>query len=244
MGKFFCFGILNKMKTNKSELYSALVWIFSALVIFVYSGLALLGLELPGVEQLLNFLSNASGWEIYLAAFISIFLEGLYFVGSFFPGSTLVVILAILSQSGGTWSFLTTIFAIFIGWCVAGIVNIFIAKQYRRAVIKRLQEEDFAVKDHIWTTWFPAFRANYEVSQITEGGEPWEVFLSSVRVKLWASGAAALYTVIIPFFIDINEVSNEEGFVSLALIGIITLIVGIIKVRHSHARLTSTNPQS
>jgi hypothetical protein len=224
------------MNTNKSDLYSSFVWIFSALSIFIYSSLGLRGLKLPGVEHLVNFLSDSSGWDIYLAAFISIFFEGLYFVGSFFPGSTLVVILAILAQFGGTWSFMVTIAAIFGGWCIAGIVNIFIAKLYKKSVTHSLSEEEFQVRDRVWTTWFPTFRANYEVAQIIEGGDPWKVFFSSVRVKLWASGAAALYALIVPFFIDINTLSNKEGFISLAIVGIVTLIVGMLKVRNYYKK--------
>ena len=36
----------------------------------------------------------------------------------------------------------------------------------------------------------------------------------------------------IPLFIDIEDISNEEGFISLAIVGIITSIVGIVKIRH------------
>jgi hypothetical protein len=220
------------MRSHTSELYSAWVWIFAALSIFIYSVLGLLGFKLPGVEQLVNWLSIASGWQIYVAAFVSIFIEGLYFIGSFFPGSTLVIIVAILAQFISPLSFLLIIGVIFIGWCLAGVANIFFAKLYRQAVIRNLANEEPEVKDRVWTTWFPAFRANYEVAQITEGGDAWKVFLSSVRVKLWASGAAALYALIIPFFIDITKISNEEGFLSLIIVGLITLAVGVVKLRN------------
>lgn len=220
------------MQQNTSALYSALVWVFAALSIFTYSVLGLLGFKLPGVEQLIDWLSAASGWQLYVAAFVAIFIEGLYFVGSFFPGSTLVIILAILAQFIGPLSFLLAIIVIFIGWCLAGLANIFFATLYRKTLIQNLVREDFEVKDRVWTTWFPAFRANYEVAQITEGGNPWKVFLSSVRVKLWASAATALYALAIPFFIDITKISNEEGFISLTAVGVITLVVGLVKARN------------
>lgn len=218
-------------KQNKSSLYSAIVWILAGIALVIYCVLGLLDTAVPGVEELVILLSTIDPKHIYLAAFISIFIEGLYFVGSFFPGSTLIVIVAILSQVSGPLVFIGTIITIFIGWCAAGAVNIYLAKTYRHKIARLPEQVHYEIKDRLWTTWFPSFRANYEVMQIAEGGNTRKVFFSSVRVKFWASLAAAVYVLIIPFFIDIKEVSNDEGFVSAVVIALISFAVGFYKLK-------------
>ena len=216
---------------NKADFYSAIVWILAGISLVIYCFLGILNTTIPGVEELVVFLSSVEGKYIYMAAFLSILIEGLYFVGSFFPGSTLVVVVAILSQLSGTIVFIGTILSIFIGWCLAGALNIFLAKTYLRKFARLQENHEYKVKDRLWTTWFPAFRANYEVSQITEGGNPVKIFFSSVRVKFWASIAAAVYVLIIPLFVDIKDITNEEGFVSAAVIALISFVVGFLKLK-------------
>jgi hypothetical protein len=220
------------MNSNKTELHAAFVWLFSALALFTYGIAGLMNAKIPGVEQLVGFISNADSSLIYFTAFLSVFIEGLYIVGAFFPGSTLVIVVAMLSQLVVGIVFLLTILSIFVGWCLAGVLNILIGRQYIKAVVKQnLDRDKFVLRDRVWTTWFPSFRGSYEVSQIVEGGEPWQVFLSSVRVKFWASAGLAIATLALSYFIDINEVSNEEGIASLFIIALITLFVGVIKLR-------------
>lgn len=216
---------------HKEQWYSSLVWILSGVVLTIYGAIGLLNEKIPGIEELVRFLSSANGAYIYLAAFISMFLEGLYFFGSFFPGSTLVAVLAVLSQAGGIVSFLATIAIIFIAWCAAGAVNIFFATAYRAKLIKTAHEHPLEIKDRLWTTWFPAFRANYEVAQVIEGGAPLRVFLSSVRVKFLVSIFMLGITGALPLFIDIHEISNDEGFGTIAVVALITFTVGAVKMR-------------
>ncbi len=211
--------------------YSALVWILSAVSLYIYCVMGFLNAKIPGVEELVKFLSNADEKHVYLAGFISVFIEGLYFVGSFFPGTTLIIVVSILSQITGYWVFAGTILTIFIGWCLAGLVNIIVAKTYHLKVAKLEEKTDYEVRDKLWTTWFPAFRANYEVAQITDGGNPFKVFLSSVRVKFLVTLAIATGAMIVPLFINIHNLNNEEGFASVALVATISLIVGIVKIK-------------
>ena len=220
-------------KLNKAEVYSALVWIIAGATLSIYCLMGLFSTKIPGVEELVLFLSTLEGKYIYIAVFMAIFIEGLYLISSFFPGSTLVVIIALLSQLSGPLAFTFTMITIFVGWCLAGVVNIFLARTYRLKISKLQENSGLEVKDRIWTTWFPAFRANYEVAQIIEGANPKKVFLSSVRVKFWASMAAAICLLIIPLFIDINKLSNKEGYLSVAVIAGISFIVGFIKLRRS-----------
>src|SRR3989338_9087895 len=168
--------------SHKQDLYGGIVWIVAALTLFLYGLLFSLRAKVPGVEELVDFISSVDGIYIYLAAFISIFIEGLYVIGSFFPGATLVTILAILSQQLSFITFLLTIIVIFIGWCIAGGINILSAR-YFNSWRKTIPDGIYQVNDHLFTTWYPSFRANHEVAQIIEGGKPLKVLLSSIRVR-------------------------------------------------------------
>lgn len=217
--------------SKKEMLYSGTVWVFSGVVLTIYGIMGLLEMNVPGVEELVDFASNADGHHIYLAAFAAMFVEGLYAIGSFIPGATLVVIIAVVSQTGGMGVFALTIGSIFLGWCAAGIANVMFAKIYHQKVTKSTHDPDFDIQTKPWATWFPAFRANYEVAQVTEGGEPLKVFISSLSVRFWASLVAALTTLLAPLFIDINEISNKESFLSVGVVAAISYIVGAAKVR-------------
>lgn len=221
----------------KRELYSAAVWILAGLSLTAYCILGLLNTAVPGVEELVVRLSAVEGKYVYAAAFASIFIEGLYLVGSFFPGSSLVVILAILSQLSGTFTFVATISAIFLGWCLAGAVNIFLATLYHAKIARMEGDAQYVVRDRVWSTWFPAFRANYEVAQIADGGNFFEVLISSIRVKFWASIGAALCVYVLSQLIDITTVSNTEGFATAALVAAVSFAVGVAKLSKYRASL-------
>jgi hypothetical protein len=192
---------------------SGFVWLFSGLGLGCYALLGLIGVRVPGIEELVALVSQAEDWEFMAAGALAIFIEGLYFVGNFFPGTSIVMLLAILSSLGDWWQFMLTITAILFGWCAAGLVNITLA--YRAFKQRHAPEHVFIVHDNVWLTWLPAFRANYEVSQIAAGGNVWQVILSALRVRaitaIWASAVAAL----IAYTIDLNAIDNREGFVSL-----------------------------
>lgn len=211
---------------------SGYVWLISAGALFLYGVVGLTGFGLPGIEELVKLLARASGWEFVVAGFVAIFLEGLYVIGNFFPGSTTVMLLAILSSFGSWWQFLGTIFAIFVGWSLAGLVNIAVAYRSFQAG-KPLPEHVFIVRDNFWLSWFPAFRANYEVSQIASGGHLWDVVVSAIRVRFFASAALAGILAVISSLLDLNAISNQESFVSVLLIATIMAAVGYYELRHA-----------
>lgn len=205
----------------------AIVWILSGLALFIYGTLGVLGKDIPGVEELVNFVNSAQGGYLYLAAFISIFLEGLYFIGSFFPGSSLVILIAIVAQAGGPIKFLGIIGTVYVGWLLVGLVNVFGAK----LLLKHLNKlPESKLEDDLGMTWFPAFRANAEVAQATEGHPKSHILMSSFRVKTIACLGAAVYALVIPFFVDIQELKNEEGFLGLSVIAAISIGTGIFKI--------------
>lgn len=218
--------------SSKKSLYSSLVWLFSALFLFCYCFLGLFKIKVPGVQDLVLFTSNTNGPYIYIAVFTAIFIEGLYIIGNFFPGSTLVAIILVLSQVSGLFTFLITIMTIFIGWSIAGFINIYTAHLYRKKFINLLHDEQFNVNDKSWVTWFPSFRSNYEVAQVIDGGKVWRVYASALRVRFYACVGLGIAGFIIPYVINIKEVSNEEGFISLFLVAVITLTVGLIKLKN------------
>ena len=216
---------------HRAELYGSFVWILSGSVILIYVSFALLGHKLPGIEELVDFLTTIPQNYIFLAACISMFIEGLYFIGSFFPGTSLVILISILSQSGGLPTFLITMIFVFFGWCLAGGVNILLARFFMKTLVSHDAKTPYEVKDNADMTWFPAFRANYEVAQVSEGGDPLSVFISSVRVKALTCIGAVFYSLVIAYFIDLQSLEYQEVFRGLAVIGIVTLLVGLVKVR-------------
>lgn len=218
-------------KQNKGEMHSGIVWILSSISLLIYGILMLTNQHVPGVEKLVDYLSSIETTYIYLAAFISIFVEGLYVVGNFFPGATLVVLLSIFSQVNGPVSFILTIFIIFLGWCLAGVVNILVAKIYGVKILHKMDNDEYLVKDRLWTTWFPAFRANYEVAQIAQGGNLYKVLWSSIKVKFIVSIIMLFYTALLPLFIDVKDISDEEGLTTLLIVAAISFIVGFVKIR-------------
>ena len=218
---------------NPSLFYSGMVWVLAAAGLGVYAALGTLGYKVPGVEQLVGWLEQVDGWWILLAAFLSILIEGLYFFGSFLPGSTLVVVVAILAQLQSWLLFALTILSIFIGWVCAGVLNILLGLSYRKAA-KHSVDESYVVEDKALETWFPAFRANTEVAQIVAGAPAIKVFWSSVRVKVWGSIGATVYVLVLPFIIDITELKNEEGFLVMFIVAGVMLVVGVVQVRAAY----------
>lgn len=221
----------NQTEIQKESIYPALVWIFSSFSLITFGILSLTNNKIPGVEQLVDTLAQVKGIYIYSAAFLTIFIEGLYVVGSFFPGSTIIVLLTLLSHTGGISSFLFTILAVFLGWCSAGVVNIIAAKLYGKKILDKEHNPEYDVKDRLLTTWFPAFRANYEVSQIAEGGKASTVLFSSIRVKFYACIIMLCGMALLPLFVNVNEISNEEGVLSAFIIAAISMTVGIYKLK-------------
>lgn len=217
---------------NTSEFWGGIVWIVSAISLTIYAIAGLIGVDVPGVEELVLFAENSIGFYIVLAAFITIFIEGLYFIGSFFPGSSLVIILAILAQTVSLPIFLATAIAIYLGWSMAGVFNIYGSFWYRKKFQKLVVDNSYKITDKPWVTWFPAFRANYEVAQVIEGADPRKVLISALRVRLISGIGTTLLVIVIPFILDINTIDNEEGFHSLFLIALITFTIGVWKIKH------------
>ena len=110
-------------------------------------------------------------------------------------------------------------------------MNIYFAKVYRNKIVKLAHCEDYHVKDRVWTTWFPAFRSSYEVAQVTEGGHPMKVFISSLRVKFWATLFVGSLALIIPFMLNINNLSDRENFLTISVVFCISFIVGFRKIK-------------
>ena len=77
---------LTDKKKHKSALYAGVVWVLSGVALTIYGIMGMFKASVPGAEQAVDFLVQIEGRYIYLGAFVSIFIEGLYFIGSFFSG--------------------------------------------------------------------------------------------------------------------------------------------------------------
>lgn len=221
---------------NTALFYSGLVWLVAGVGVTVYASIGVLLQDIPGIEQLVTWLESLRGWWVLGATFISIVLEGLYFFGSFFPGTSIVVVLAVLSQVGSPWFFLLTLLTIYIGWIISGGINIWVAQRYGMTA-----DESVSVHDRGWITWFPAFRANHEVAQVVAGAMPWRVFWSSVRVKTWATLGLGVFLLLLPLIIDIGSVENDEGFAGMYPFAVIMIGVGIHQMRQAYQLPTNNN---
>lgn len=217
------------MPQNRTKLYGGLVWILSGCALLTYGILGLTQTDMPGAEQLVALVQQADGTYLYLAAFVTILLEGLYFIGSFFPGSSLIILLAILAQTADNGQFLLLILTIFIGWTLAGALNIFGATYFSH-LLQIQTTTNKTLRQDAELTWFPAFRSNTEVAQIAEGHSKRSVFLGSTIIKLYASAGVAVYALVLPFIIDIQELSNEEGFWGLGIIALVNFTIGGKKI--------------
>ena len=216
--------------------HSSYVWIAAGLGLTAYATAGVLLTDIPGIQELTAWLSSLSGWWILLAAFIAMFLEGLYFIGSFFPGTSVVILLAILSGAVSWGLFLALLITIFISWVLAGVVNIVLARQF--ASFRATKATAEVESDRMIETWFPAFRANHEVAQIVSGVRPLSVLMSSVRVKLFGMLIFIFHGAIMPLFIDVTEVSNKEGFAGLYVFAIIMIGVGWYQMKSGKNLLT------
>lgn len=216
---------------NKNDLYAGIVWIISGVVLSVYGVVSAFNTHIPGIENVINFLLDIETHYIYVGAFFAVLIEGLYIVGSFFPGASLIVIFAILAQTSGFFVFVTTITLVFVGWCVAGLLNIYGARIYLLKVLKQKKEATCLVDDRLLLTWFPAFRASHEVAQIIEGAPLSKVLVSSLRVRVFGVLLVVLLSLIVPVFLDLEEISRDESLFVLLIVIVVCFFVGVSKVR-------------
>ena len=211
---------------DKAQFRSGVVWLLAGLAVTAYATVGIVVEDIPGIQQLITWLNSFVGWWVLVAVFIAILIEGLYFIGSFFPGSSIVLIIAILSQSDSWLLFWLTIATIFTGWVLSSVVNIYFAKKYSIQ-----PDTSFVVKDKVLLTWLPAFRANYEVSQVVQGANPLKVFVSSVRVKLFGSAIVTLALLLLAEGVDVSQMSNDEGFATMYVSAFVMVVVGIRQIR-------------
>jgi hypothetical protein len=69
---------------DRALLRSGLVWLIAGVGLSVFATIGLLIDDVPGLQQLVSWLISLTGWWLLIAVFVAIFIEGLYFIGSFF----------------------------------------------------------------------------------------------------------------------------------------------------------------
>jgi len=221
---------------TKFQKLAALTWMVSALLVISYAVFGAMGFQIPGVRELADFLVGLSDIWASSAAMIAIFIEGLYLIGQLFPGSTVIVVLAISANFRGLTSFGLTIFLIFVGWLLSGFANIAVGKLLRKRAVTNFSEGENVFQappsSSKWITWFPAFRANYEVSNVVEGYAWKEVMISSSKIKLITSLIMGATLLALAETIDIHSMDNKDGFISLLVVGIISFGMGFFKLKN------------
>lgn len=212
------------INTNKKSAY---IWIVAGIVFFIYSYILFSNIEINIIESLITFLSNINKEVIYLGAFIAIFIESIYLIGTFFPGSSLILLLAIASQFNGMATYFITILSIFLGWSLSTFVNIYIGK----ALLDKneVPTKTNKIKENYFITWFPAFRANDEVSQASIGRPVTEIIQSSLKIKFVTSLIMMIAVIIIANTIEFAT-AVEETYTSVIFVGFVCLGVGIYKL--------------
>lgn len=211
---------------------SGYVWIFSGICLLIYAIVGLVGYEIPGIEQAAFFLSSVEGYAVFWAAFFVILIEGIYLIGNFFPGSTILIMITLGAKIQNTYAFLGAIISIIIGWCLAGGINVIIGRLLRLKYASAQSDARYKpnLNSQKWITWFPAFRSNYEVAQVIEGNSLTEVLVSSSKIKLITSVGMMLVLYVSSFFVNVSTLDNSEGFKSLIIISAICFIVGTSKI--------------
>lgn len=210
----------------KPEIHSAWVWIAASGVMYVYGLLGLFALEVPGVDALISYIQSIHTSYIIIAAFLVILIEGIYAIGAVFPGSSFTLLLAAIAGLQSPGQFILVLIAIFSGWSVSSILNIVYARYIYKPESDTPEEK---LSSHVWYTWFPAFRANYEVAEIARGVSVKNVLASTLLVKLIATIVVGAIAFIVPLFIDISQIDSKEGFLGVLLIATITLGIGLFK---------------
>lgn len=219
----------------KKQLHSAYVWIFSGLALATYGFLGLTQTGIPGVENLINFINSATGILLFVAVFIAIFLEGTYVIGSVIPGTSFVLFTTILAQTGGPLKYLSVISVVYIGWLLAGVFNV-TAASFLSGKLKSPETDD-KLESHAEVSWFPAFRANMEVAQTLEGYRAKDVLKESFRIKTYACLGLTVYALVVPLLLNLDDMNNEEGFKSLAVIALVNIGVGVYKILRHHNKV-------
>lgn len=214
---------------NSVQLHrSGLIWLIAGIGVLAYGCIGIYFDDIPGIELLIDWLQSLAGWWILLAVFIAILIEGLYLVGSFFPGSSIAVLLALLSQTSSLVLFLSTIASIFLGWSIAGLINVYGAKRFALP-----DEPEVRVGDFYLFTWLPSLRANQEVAHTLVGIPPLRVFLWSMKVKFFASLFMMVVVLGLAYILDVNNISDDEGFATLFVSAVIMIGVGATQIKKS-----------
>ena len=208
---------------------SGLVWLIAGLGVTLYASIGILFEDIPGIELLVTWLQSLVGWWLIVAVLVAIFIEGLYFVGSFFPGTSVVLLLAVLSQTDSLLLFTATMLSIFVGWCIAGIVNVLVARRFTTDTTVDRNTTEYAS-----VTWMPSLRANQEVAQVIAGASAGRVWLSSVRIKLVTCLIITVLMWLFAHLIDVTEISNDEGFATLFVSAFIMSIVVMRQIQQSY----------
>lgn len=222
---------MSELYFKKLDVAQGIVWIVGGFASIAYAVYGVF-FEAPGVVQLANFLASAEGSFMLVAVFIAILIEGIYIFGAFFPGSSIVVLLAIIGLGFDLLFFVAIIFCVYVGWVFSSLVNVILADVFRHRLLPHFNKIDDR-RPHFasnFVTWFPVFRANSEVARVISGSGWKTVFFQSVLFKLIVSMLMGLLLFFFGGLVDVNQIDNREGFLALFLVGVLSCGGGASKM--------------
>jgi hypothetical protein len=219
-------------QNTKLEIQSAWVWIFSSLIMLIYGSLGLMVFDLPGAEELTGYIQSIPTLYLIIAAFIIICIEGIYGVGSIFPGSSFAILLAAVAGLESIEQLIIILISIFLGWSLASVINIYSVKYLRKSPNSHINETSTSTKTHAWYTWFPPFCASHEVAETVRGMNPTSILLASMSVKFVATILMGIAAYFVPLMFDIENIESSDGFTGVIIVALLILGIGISKYRN------------
>jgi hypothetical protein len=208
---------------------SALTWYIAALGLATYGTLVLFETPVPGVADLFALLEGVDAVHIYLTAFVAILFEGVYVVGTFVPGTSIILLSALVSGIGGIDVLMVTTLVLYVGWLCAGLINIFVAKKLTKTPSTHTPHSSSLYMAVL--TCYPSFRAAQEVAEVVRGVRWQSVFVRSAYIKAAALCCFFVGALIVPYVIPTDTISNEEGVFTVYALAVVCVGIGLYHMR-------------
>jgi hypothetical protein len=231
--------------SDTSARNSAITWYIAAFGLATYGTLVLFDTPMPGISDLFTFLQEIDTSQVYIAAFVGMFFEGVYILGAFIPGTSLIMLAALTAGLGGVWVLAITTVAIYLGWFCAGCVNIFLATHVSR--VPPRQDARTASLRTMILTCYPSFRATQEVAEIASG-VPWQrVLLQSAYIKAVTLACFFVGALVVPYIVPLELITDREGVFTVYALAVVCVGIGLYHMRGVpvvHAMIRRVLPSS
>lgn len=209
-------------------------WIEPGLIPFSLAGafavfiLIYRSLGLPSPVEVINLARNLFHEFGFIVLIIAAFLEGIFMISFYFPGS-FVILIAVLISDMSPVSLISIGFFSWIGFIISVFVNYYMGMYgYYRALVflgksDTIEKMDaWLAKYGRWTIFFSAFHPNFLAASIVSNG----IAKKSLTSTMLIAGSSLIFwilmwiTVATPFLEEIDvEDPNTSWYIVLFLIG-------------------------